>query len=208
MKMVLVQTPNYITPDVRTTCKNLSESKPIFIDITAPSWAITNKCSLNAKRFSEELGGSIIFGWNVSVWKNVLIDCIGHAVVLKDDKFVDVTPNKYGNSKSLFVQDDNIIFDYTNDMSRMPSKMIAISKAKEVRRLIIIEEEIYNIKIKYPITSGKIALNPNDGIKITKLDKEKQELIPKIILNHTHYNEPCICGSGKKFRKCCLNKFK
>jgi hypothetical protein len=208
MKMILVQTPTCITSDIRTTCKNLSKFKPIFIDITAPSWSIHNKCSLNAKRFSEEYGGNVIFGWDVAVWKNVLIDCIGHAVVLKDDKFTDVTPNKYGNSKSLFVQDDNITFDYTNDMSRMPSKMIAISKAKEVRRLITLEEEIYNIKIKYPITSGEIALNPNDGMNITKLEKEKQELIPKIIRNHTHHSDPCICGSGKKFRKCCQNKFR
>lgn len=208
MKLLLAQTPKNIKPDIRSACKKLSESEPLFINIVAPSWALNNKCSFNAKRFSEEYGGDVKFGWDIAVWDNVLIDCIGHAIVMKNNEFIDVTPSKYDNSASLFIEDDKITFDYSNEMSRMPSKMIAISKAKEVKRLILIEEEIYNIKIKYPVSSQPIAMNIDDSKVISKLEHEKQGLMPKIICEHTHHNDPCVCGSNKKFRKCCQSKFR
>jgi uncharacterized protein YecA (UPF0149 family) len=89
----------------------------------------------------------------------------------------------------------------------MPSTTIAISSSKEVKRLVNVENEIYSIKTKYPVTSGSIALTADDGKHISRLEDEKQRIVSKIIIDHTHHNDPCVCGSGRKFRKCCQNAF-
>ena len=45
-----------------------------------------------------------------------------------------------------------------------------------------------------------MALNSEENIKKHKLSK--QRVSPKI----QGRNERCNCGSGKKFKKCCINK--
>jgi hypothetical protein len=207
MQLTLVHTPKDIIPSLKSVCRLLSENEPMFVNVVPPSWALPNKCAFNAKRYVEEHGGEVIFGWAITMWDKVLLDCIGHAVVRHDDEFIDVTPNKYNDKKLLFVQDDEMVFDYSDEMSRMPSMNIAISSSKEVKRLVNIENEIYSIKTKYPVTSGSIALTPDDRKQISILENEKQRIVPKIIMDHTHHNGPCICGSGRKFRKCCQKAF-
>ena len=207
-QLTLVQTPRDITSSVRSACRLVSDSEPVFVNVVPPSWALVNKCAINAKRYVEENEGEVVFGWAVSIWNKVLIDCIGHAVVKSNEQYIDVTPNKYDDKKILFVRDDGITFDYSDEMSRLPSKNIALSSAKDVKRLVNIEAELYSIKTKYPVTAGMIAPLPEDANTILKLETEKQQITPKIIVNHTHHNDPCVCGSGRKFRKCCQGLFK
>ena len=207
-QLTLAQTPRDITSSVRDACRRVADSEPVFVDVAPPSWALVNKCAINAKRYVEENEGEVVFGWAISIWNKILIDCIGHAVVKINKQYIDITPNKYGDKKILFVQDDGITFDYSDEMCRLPSKNIALSSAKDVKRLVNIEDELYRIKTKYPVTGGVILLIPEDAKTISKLEAEKLQIIPKIIVNHIHHNDPCVCGSGRKFRKCCQGLFK
>ena len=208
MELTIVKTPTLITPNMKKLCLKLSCIEPVFVNVLPPSWALQNKCALNAKRYAEENDGKVIFGWSVSIWDKVLLDCIGHAVVKINDELIDVTPNKYMDKKVLFVQDNEIDFDYSNKNSRMPSRNIAISSSVEVKRIVSIENEIYNIKIKYPVNSGLFSPSLEDGRKISELEEEKNRITGKVIMTHTHHNAPCICGSGRKFRKCCQGKLR
>lgn len=208
MQLILAQTPKDITSSVRNACRLVSGTEPIFVNVAPPAWALVNKCAFNAKRYVNENGGEVVFGWAISIWSKVLIDCIGHAVVKINEQYIDVTPNKYSDKKILFVRDDEIAFDYLDEMSRLPSKNIALSSAKDVKRLVNIEAELYSIKTRYPVTSEMITLLPEDTNVISKLESEKQQIVPKIIVTHTHHNDPCVCGSDRKFRKCCQYLFK
>jgi uncharacterized protein len=76
---------------------------------------------------------------------------------------------------------------------------------------------------------GELATNPND-VEPLDIDEELEDLAPDLIPSHVEIlhrarlagakpplssanenqpkvgrNEPCPCGSGKKFKKCCLN---
>lgn len=44
------------------------------------------------------------------------------------------------------------------------------------------------------------SLNTEDNIK--KLKQVNQ----RVVKDKPKRNEPCICGSNKKFKKCCINK--
>ena len=44
--------------------------------------------------------------------------------------------------------------------------------------------------------------------KIARFDSRTQSLIrlPQSTVKKIGRNSPCICGSGKKYKKCCINK--
>ena len=50
--------------------------------------------------------------------------------------------------------------------------------------------------------------SPNSFAPLT--DKQYKELTPMKAHQRKGYmrNQPCVCGSGKKFKKCCWSKFK
>ena len=54
------------------------------------------------------------------------------------------------------------------------------------------------------IERTKVRPNIDEDIK----DYETLQLVgkTKVLDHHTGRNEPCICGSGKKYKRCCLNK--
>ena len=45
---------------------------------------------------------------------------------------------------------------------------------------------------------------PTDSDRPVKVDE--QEHAPKLKIKNSMLNKPCGCGSGKKFKKCCLSK--
>jgi preprotein translocase subunit SecA len=53
-------------------------------------------------------------------------------------------------------------------------------------------------------SSGLAAPVPGKGAEI--LDDEMEEEAEEPIRERVGRNEPCPCGSGKKFKKCCLKK--
>ncbi|KAF3983026.1 MAG: hypothetical protein HFP81_00110 [Methylococcales symbiont of Hymedesmia sp. n. MRB-2018] len=197
--------PPIITSKIKALCKKVTEQESLyFVDIIKRPEFQTNKCAYNAKIEASNINGEIIFGWSVVIWDNVFLQFIGHAIV-KDDKGNKycVTPSKYNESKVLFAPDKNISFDFKNKNARLPSKTVAISKHKIVQKLIDTQQEIYNIKTKYPVTSGVIQMEGADTEKISLLEKKEYDLINHTIYLYHPIKDKCSCGSGKQFRKCC-----
>ena len=48
-----------------------------------------------------------------------------------------------------------------------------------------------------------IGLEPDKPEDISDIDRLLHPSIPKISENKIGRNEPCPCGSGKKYKKCC-----
>jgi len=200
-------TPAIISASILATCKKVTDStKPIFIPIQPAVGARVNKCTYNCKEYIEQNGGELTLGWKVTEWKNVFIEFIGHAAVKTENGIFCVTPSRYDEEKILFLEDPSLSFDFSDENARLPSQSISISKHKEVSALIEIERKIKEIKCKYPVASGYMKVYGDDATALTELEKEKSKLLPIILTKTTHHNDPCFCGSGKKYRKCCQNR--
>jgi hypothetical protein len=207
MKLHPTRTPDKLTREIIDGCSRLVPgTKPVFIERRPAPGAQVNKCTLNLRRYLAEHSGSMVLGWDISVWENVLLDCIGHAVVQTDDGFLCVSPSKYGETSLLFLPDDSLEFDFDNSMARMPSKRIPLSSKPEVQQFIDVEAEQLLIRSKYPVSSGQIVVRGADAIALQKLGLRKQQLMLRLLLGTTPPRASCFCGSGRQFRKCCKSR--
>ena len=185
--VVLVKTPESITEEIVNACKKVvPDGFPIFVDKKEFVGARINKCAYNAQDYIGRYGGDILFGWEVTIWEKVLLQLIGHTIVSSNSSLFCVTPTKYGNNKILFIEDNNITFDFTDINSRMPTIKIPLNDTKMVSRFIEVEDEIHKIKCKYPVNSGMMILQGVDAITLKNLENEKGELIQKIIYYYNY----------------------
>ncbi len=197
------KTPERITPSILSGCARLVPgASPVFVPREPVAGARINKCTYNVRQFLEEHSGEMVLGWDVCVWDNVMLDCIGHAVVGSEGQLRCVTPSKYGEAELLFLPDPALTFDFDNPMARMPTTQVALSGRPEVKRLIEVEEAEHAIKTKYPVSSEEIVVRGEDAVVLQKLAKEKSVLMLKVLLATSDHTTRCFCGSGKKFRKC------
>lgn len=201
--LALVRVPLVITPAIAMACERLSPGEsPTFVQRAPAEGALINKCTFNARRYLEVYPGEMVLGWEICVWDNVMLDCIGHAVIRNGRGLTCVTPSKYSEKKLLFLPDPKLTFDFDNPMARMPTKQMPISIRPEVRRLITVEEQERTIKFKFPVSSGDIMISSEDAFALQRLAVEKQKLMLKVVLATNDHVTKCFCGSGKKFRKC------
>lgn len=180
--------------------------EPVYVLRQPLSEASVNKCTFNVRQFLQKHPGQIVFGWDISVWDGVLLDAIGHAIVEHNGELLCVSPSKYGESKLLFLRDQRLSFDFDDSGARMPGKQIPISKSREVARLIELGATEVAIKSKYPVASGQMLVRGQDAIILQQIARDKSQLMLRISLRHTENASPCVCGSGRKFRKCCKSE--
>lgn len=207
MKISPTLTPKNISLTLRTACKKItSQSQPIFVDVKPADYSLPNKCTFNVREAVNCEGGSIEYGWLVTVWPKVLLDCIGHAIHVSDCSRKCVTPNIDKSARILFLPDSSLSFDFDDPQARMPHRMIPLIDDPSVARFILNEKKEIEIKCKYTRTSQSIVINADDTRELKRIEGEKTELFRRIFLRTKHHNEPCVCGSGRKFRKCCRSE--
>ncbi len=207
MKLNPTKTPDKLTREIIDGCTMLvADATPVFVERRPASGAQVNKCTLNVRGYLTEHPGSMVLGWDISVWDNVLLDCLGHAVAKTDDGLLCVSPSKYGETSLLFLPDNSLEFDFNNSMARMPSKRIPLSTKPEVQELIDVEAEELLIRSKYPVSSGQIVVHGADALELQKLGRRKQRLTLRVLLVTTLPKASCFCGSGRQFRKCCKSR--
>src|SRR4029077_2859173 len=119
MKLNPTKTPDKLTREIIDGCNRLvADATPVFVERRPAPGAQVNKCTLNVRGYLEEHPGSMVLGWDISVWDNVLLDCIGHAVAKTYDGLLCVSPSKYGETSLLFLPDNSLEFDFNNSMAR------------------------------------------------------------------------------------------
>lgn len=144
------RTPGTLTPGLREACKRLAPAEPVFVAKRPFPGARINKCTYNVREFLRQQQGEMILGWEVTVWDNVMLDCIGHAVVRHGESLLCVTPSKYGDARILFLPDSSLRFDFDDENARMPVAEVQLSQRPEVARLIEATRSERSIKIKIP----------------------------------------------------------
>ena len=174
---IKTSTPRIIKPNIKNICKLISPNyEPFFVKKVKFDRGKINKCTFNVKDYLTEFNGTMVLGWEIAVWKDVIAEFFGHAIIKNGNKWLCVTPTKYNNEKILFIEDPKLKFSFNEENERMPVIMKALNSAKMVTRFIEIEEEIRTLKLKYPVGGGQLYLRGEEAVILKSLNEEQDNL--------------------------------
>jgi hypothetical protein len=203
MRLVLTDHPTELDEATTAACARVCTAAPEWVTISPSLDALPNKCILNARRVEASGRGRCITGWKVLTWPRVLVQLVGHAVIAEAGRLTCVTPDLYGSSRILFVRDDRIFFDSTDDEDRMPTRLVPFDADPAVDRFIDAQERILAIKRKFPPSRGLIRVAGQDAVALRELEARLPGLIREIALKRLGENDRCVCDSGQPFAQCC-----
>lgn len=181
-------TPKEITYNIREFCKEIDSSKdPHFVTVQPEPWCDVNECFNNVENHIQSHGGSIQYGWIIWEIPNIFLDAEFHAVwVNPSGDYIDITPKLDNERIILFLPDSQRV--YENKLIENIRKPLIDNEF--TRRLIKEEQMRFQLRRKH-FKNGKVDV---DALL------EELEVINSKKVGR---NEPCLCGSGKKYKKCC-----
>lgn len=204
MGKVLTQLPSEVTPEIQRACVRIGlADHPRFIDISPDPSAKVNKCIFNVLTAASAGRGTAVVGWKIHAWPQVLVEFVGHAVLRTDVGLVCITPDGYGEAKVLFVPDARIEFNPSDPMARMPARRVACTDHEDVAAFIRTQEQMDAIRMAYPPQSGYFLVTGPAAARLQGLERAQRRAFRDIALRTVGHNAPCICDSGRPFKKCC-----
>lgn len=174
----------------------------VALEIAPTPQAEPQECFGNVKKAVEQYGGEIVFGWTVWEWPGVYIEAEHHAIWRKPDgTLVDITPSPDGDKSRVFVADPSAIYDFENEGCRRENIRKALSKDP------IIAEFFRYARLRHQVMNGihsvgQVQIPIAVANQIAIIERHMSSLIAAIGMRHTRPNDPCYCGSGRKFKKC------
>jgi len=199
-------TPTSINRDVLKFCKEIdSTTKPIFIDVIPTKNSVYGDCYGNVENYAKKNGGRSEDGWIIWEIPKIWLEAEFHRVwVNNEGKYIDITPKEDEEKRILFLKDSQRKF--TGELIDNIKKPL-VNNA-ETRTMVAVAKKEFEINNKYyegkPVIKIPIfELRNLETFKEETLMSEirKDKLDGKIKIGR---NEPCPCGSGKKYKKCCI----
>ena len=199
-------TPESINDDVLEFCKEIEfSSEPFFVDVVPYEESEYQECFFNVQNYIKKFGGRLQQGWTIWEIPKKYIEAEFHAIWIDGEgKHLDISPKPDKEKKILFLKDDKV----KSNNAPVGNIRKVLSDTAEYRTLKIVGDKQFEVFKKY--WDGSKMMVPK--FEIDNLEKFKREvffeerkkdkLTGKIKIER---NEPCPCGSGKKYKKCCLN---
>lgn len=177
----MATTPKEINKNILDFCKEIDlTTKPVFLKLFPVEGYICGECYGNVENHIRENGGRVQHGWIIWETPDVLLDAEFHAVwVNNKGDYVDVTPKADGEESILFLPDSKRTFTKEELIDNIRKPLV---DNEDTRGVIEKAKERFEIKNRTYKESLKV----------------KKKKIGR--------NEPCPCGSGKKYKKCCMGK--
>lgn len=203
-----------LSDPVLELCETISfDAQPIYLDVEPEDFAEVNECFPNVEKMIKQCGGSIQYGWQI--WETlpeVMIEAEFHAVwVDTNGKYHDITPKELDIEKILFLPDNKTVYEN----KQVDNVRVSLTDDTLVSDYIKSSENIFEEMSKMSFTDDTAyILTPT----IERIGKENASTLFKIINKYysskkttdttcfsgSARNKPCYCGSGKKYKKCCL----
>jgi len=191
-------TPQKITDKILELCNEINRGGiPEYINAMPIAECEAGKCFENVSRKIKTSGGQQVNGWVIWQWNNMLIEAEPYSVwQTPEGECVDITPREIGVQRILFLPD--LCVEYGTGSHK--SIMRPLTDSELVAELIHIAEEIDRILESYtkPEDIPVAVVGP-----LLKPYKERKDEILAILNRKVGRNEPCVCGSGLKYKKCC-----
>lgn len=198
-----MKTANPENADVKAFCETISPSSPIFVKI-APREDCKPKDSFgNVQRQIDRFGGAMRTGWSIRDWPGAYIEAEHHAVYDPGNgaAWIDVTPAVDGESHRLFLPDETAPYNAANPGVRRDNIRKAHTSDPMIAELFKVAAEKTRLLNKVPGLSAD-QVPPALRQSLAFLGQKHLQLSYQVSMRYTSRNDPCFCGSGKKFKQC------
>ncbi len=197
-------TPIAVSPAMWDLCRDLvSDPAPVFLPVAPLPSAEVNDCFAIVEKHVHDNGGSICCGWQIWELPTVYIEAEFHAV-WKDTNgtLQDITPKQLQGQRVLFLPDPVRSYDgrQVNNVRR------ALSRHPDVTSFIAAADAEFELMNRgsRAYEHGQIRLRNDEAFELIAIRERKEAAYAAIVarLLRPGRNDPCFCGSGKKFKKC------
>jgi hypothetical protein len=203
---MLTRTPCPTDPHVKDFCRRVvTDAKPLLLPIVAEPGAEPLDCFNNVRRKVAKEGGRVVYGWAVWEWPGVYIEAEHHAVYEpspEHGRWMDITPSGLpGISSRVFIEDASAIYDFDNEGIRRDNHRHALKRDPLIQDFFAGAQAV-NAAMNALPGVGEIAVTPAEARKIQGLQMQQARLTFALAMKYLTRNDPCFCGSGKKFKAC------
>jgi hypothetical protein len=168
-------------------------SIPQRVPIQPTAGAERRLCYVNVREQVKVQGGEAVFGWGVTYFPRVLIECIHHSIWrAPGGNLIDVTPDKRGAPSRMFLQD----VDVRNGERGMVTRYFSLTDNPIVLAYIEAQEHRSNLHVD----SRKLSRPP--------IAQDLEERFAEAVLRAWHPEAPCVCGKLTALKKCCRSQVK
>jgi hypothetical protein len=217
----MMTTPKEIDAPVIDFCKSVNaNTDPVFVPVKPVDGGTHGECNVNVTKQIEDAGGTIEYGWAIWLEPGLLIEAEHHSLwVSPEGERIDVTPHE---------GEDRIVFlPGANPFGKRPDPNIrrGLSNNPKLARWINVKGRLEQLVVDNTMPDGRVAFTPEMLALQAQADQlgaeimgmappmpETTESIPALrratgrSFRGVGRNDPCPCGSGKKYKKCCMRK--
>ncbi|MBP2296590.1 SEC-C metal-binding domain-containing protein [Azospirillum rugosum] len=202
-------TPKAVTNIIEEFCRSIAPAPPVFVPVVPEPTAVVSECFPNVAAKVERDGGEIAYGWSIWEWPGVFIEAEHHAVWRSPTgDLIDVTPRPEREKKVLFVPDPETVYDWESNR-RIDNRRLAIADDPYLREFLENAAEMAAFMERKSV-GLTVSFNPAE---LFPLASRQQVLLNYLAERYgkkgrgqnqrrVGRNDPCPCGSGKKFKKC------
>lgn len=192
------RTPPEITKHVvRLIAKVAPGQTPVYLNVTPDENGRVNECFPNVNARIAKSGGTMLCGWQLWEWPNILVEAEFHAVwVSPDGAMSEITPKQHGEETILFVPSPSLLYEgVARDNVRIPIRDDLL-----VHHFIRVSEEIVKVMNRGD-RAGMYGYVNVPAHEIEPLLNAKV-FLGQSISSGLRDHDPCLCGSGRKYKRC------
>mgnify|MGYP000967549545 CR=1 FL=1 len=166
-----------------------------------------SNCFVNVQNTVDSQGGFIVYGWAIFELPKLLLEAQFHAIWrTPEGELVDVTKTDDKAQTTLFLADSTM--SYQGKI--IPSRQFALSDDCNVARLMSASQTAWEYQAKYQVDWGGDKVGFTKKVhwdEYRRLDERRRSALIRLFdalagAAKVSRNQPCSCGSGKKFKKC------
>jgi hypothetical protein len=173
---------------------------PVYVPVRPAGGSREHECFANAAAHAAAHGGQVVYGWALWEWPTVMVEGEFHAVWRSPGgDLVDVSPREDGEARVLFLPDPS----RTHDGRQVDNIRRALRDDPRIHQLIELSARIFDV-----MNAGGRARQTGEvfvpAVEVAPLLEARNDLIRRLHSATPSRNAPCPCGSGRKYKQCCL----
>lgn len=195
----LTVVPRSIAGIVASFCQSVVPgSAPVYVQCLPDGRCQANECFNNVQLMMSLYGGSMLCGWTIWLIPQIMIEAEFHAVwKFPSGELVDTTPHVHGEERILFLPDASA----SPPLKQRNNVRQAILDHPLVHEFIDRANRVFEVLDNYP--DGSLVSLPES---ISTEYRPFRERFDRLAIANRSKRDPCVCGSGRQFRKCCMNR--
>jgi hypothetical protein len=171
--------PGEITSEILALCRELDPTRePVWVPVRAAAGAIPGQDYASLKGHGASSAGRPQFGW--IIWENPgwYLEAEFHGVWASPaGELTDIIPRRDGATRLLFLPDSRRTFQGES----IPNRFLALSPSPDVQA--VVRDAEFHARLR--------------------AESETQARRERVAPGGAGRNDPCPCGSGLKYKKCC-----